>query len=360
MQFDGAGKNPMSGPEAKSRRIRLEGRQNGNRRRQANIFRLALTDNSQDKGRMRKLAGPLLVLLLLVPLARAAVINVEFKFTPFVGDPAKDEKVTTVPGKAVVFINNVPFAEQEVRQDELPVLFDEHEVAPSVWVPMSSVGPVLRKGKNAIRIEFTPNDATKTYRAQLRWAFVTDTPREEEEPGSMRSTNQANEGVDDRKAVKGKVVFEREFPADFALDLPWHHYPAVTSLTEEDRQKIAALLKTRAGWFKPDFAALYRALEENESLKVDDVRKAQCIEAVYKAGVRVTAPQAGELDFVTTNGPEVVVTKKGGPLFGLDEKTFAPIKDEGTQMCAGVALSMIYPGKVMAVRKPDGSWEIVY
>jgi hypothetical protein len=27
----------------------------------------------------------------------------------------------------------------------------------------------------------------------------------------MRSTNQANEGVDDRKSVKGKVVFEREF-----------------------------------------------------------------------------------------------------------------------------------------------------
>jgi hypothetical protein len=350
----------ISGPEAKFRRIRLAGRQNGNHRRQANIFRLALTDNSQDKGRMRKFAGPVLVLLLLVPLVRAAVINVEFKFTPFVGDPAKDEKVTTVPGKAVVFINNVPFSEQEVRQDELPVLFDEHEVAPSVWVPMSSVGPVVRKGKNAIRIEFTPNDATKTYRAQLRWAFVTDTPKEEVEPGSMRSTNQANEGVDDRKAVQGKVVFEREFPADFALDLPWHHYPAVTSLSEEDKQKIAALLKTRAGWFKPDFAALYRALEENESLKVDDVRKAQCIEAVYKAGVRVTAPQAGELDFATTNGPEVVVTKKGGPLFGLDEKTFAPIKDEETQMCAGVALSMIYPGKLVAVRKPDGSWEIVY
>ena len=80
-----------------------------------------------------------------------------------------------------------------------------------------------------------------------------------------------------------------------------------------------------------------------------------------RLGVRVTAPQAGELDFATTNGPEVVVTrKKRGPLFGLDEKTFAPVKDEETQMCAGVALSMIYPGKLMAVRKPDGAWEIVY
>ena len=101
-------------------------------------------------------------------------------------------------------------------------------------------------------------------------------------------------------------------------------------------------------------------MEENESLKVDDVRKAQCLEAVYKAGVRVTPPPAGELNFATTGGPEVVVTKKTGSLFGLDEKTFAPIKDEDTQMCAGMALSMIYPGKLMAVRKPDGTWEIVY
>lgn len=308
---------------------------------------------------MRKIAGTLL-LLLLVPIARAAVINVEFKFTPFVGNPAKDEKVKTVPGKAAVFINNIPFAEQEVREDELPVLFEEHEVSPAVWVPMSSVGPVVRKGKNTIRIEFTPNDTAKPYRAQLRWASVMDTATEQEEPGTTRSTNQANEGVDDRKDLKGKVVFEHDFTADFALDLPWHHYPPVTSLTEEDKQKIAALLKKRAEWFQPDFSGLYKALEENESLKVDDVRKAQCLEAVYKAGVRVTPPPEAELNFATTGGPEVVVTKKTGSLFGLDEKTFAPIKDEDTQMCAGMALSMIYPGKLMAVRKPDGAWEIVY
>ena len=307
---------------------------------------------------MKRLAFALLMAA--ASLAPAAVINVEFKFTPFVGDSTKDDKVTTVPGKAAIFINNVPLVEQDVRKDELPVLFDEHEVAPSVWVPMSSVGPVVRKGKNKIRVEFTPDDPAKTYRAQLRWASVTDQTTEETEPGSMRSTNQANEGVDDRKSVKGKVVFEREFAGDFAIDLPWHHYPPVASLTEEDKQKIATLLKTRAEWFQPDFAALYKAIEENESLKVDDVRKAQCLETVYKAGVRVTAPQAGEMEFATTGGPEVVVTGKKGPLFGLDEKTFAPIKDEDTQMCAGMALSVIYPGKLVTVRKPDGAWEIVY
>ena len=55
---------------------------------------------------MKKLAFALLMAA--ASLAPAAVINVEFKFTPFVGDPAKDDKVTTVPGKAAIFINNVP------------------------------------------------------------------------------------------------------------------------------------------------------------------------------------------------------------------------------------------------------------
>lgn len=293
-------------------------------------------------------------------LAPAAVINVEFKFTPFAGDPAQDEKVTTVPGKAAVFINNVPFVEQEVREEQLPVLFDEHEVAPALWMPMSSVGPVVRKGQNKIRIEFTPNDPAKSYRAQLRWASVMDEPTEEAEPGSVRSTNQANEGVDDRKALKGKVAFERAFTADFAFDLPWHHYPPIAALTEEDKHKIAGLLQTRAEWFKPDFASLYKAIEDNESLKVDDVRKAKCLETAYQAGVRIIGPQVGELEFVTTGGPEVVVRRKTGTLFGLDEKTLAPVKDEETQTCVGMALSVIYPGRLVAVRKPEGAWEIVY
>jgi hypothetical protein len=225
---------------------------------------------------------------------------------------------------------------------------------------MSSVGPVVRKGKNKLRIEFAPNDPAKTYRAQLRWASVMDETVEEAEPGSARATNQANEGVDDRKDVKGKAVFEREFTADFALDLPWHHYPPVASLSEEEKQKIAALLQARAEWFKPDFAALYKAIEENESLKVDDVRRAKCLETAYQAGVRVNAPQVGELEFITTGGPEVVVRRTTGTLFGLDEKTLAPLKDEETQTCVGMVLSVIYPGRLVAVRKPDGAWAIVY
>lgn len=299
-------------------------------------------------------------LLAAAPWAPAAVINVEFKFTPFRGDPATEEHVTGVAGKAQVFVNNVPYGpEQAVQEEQMMVLFEEHEVSPAVWVPLGSAGSLVRKGKNNFRLEFTPEDMEKPYRAQLRWADVTDQVTEETESPSGKATNQSGEGVDDRKSVKGKVIFEREFIADFALDLPWHHYPAVTEVTDEDKQKIGALLRARAAWFEPDFAGVYKAIEDNESLKVDDVRKARCLESAYKAGVRVTTPPPGDLNFSTTGGPEVMVSRKSGSLFGLDEKTFAPVKDEETQMCAGMVLATVYPARIGFVRKPDGSWETV-
>jgi hypothetical protein len=88
-----------------------------------------------------------------------------------------------VPGKARVFINNVPFAEQEVRKYEAQVLFEERDISPSVWVPTRSLGAALRKGKNTIRIEFEPADSEKPYKAQLSWAMVMDEATESSEGG---------------------------------------------------------------------------------------------------------------------------------------------------------------------------------
>jgi hypothetical protein len=55
-----------------------------------------------------------------------------------------------------------------------------------------------------------------------------------------------------------------------------------------------------------------------------------------------------------------MVTRKGESHFGLNEKTFAPVKDEEMQMCAGMALSVVYPARVTVVHKPGNDWEIVY
>lgn len=296
----------------------------------------------------------LLALLLWPSLAAAAVLNVEFKFTPFTGDLEQDQ-VESVPGTARVSLNGVLYAEQPVQKQNLPVMFDEREVASAVWIPVESMGSAVRKGKNTIRIEFVPSDAKAPYRAQLSWATVTDQVREE----GTRTTNQADEGVEN-KAATGTVTFERAFTADFAKDQPWHHYPAVTALTDADKQQLAKLVADRAGWFAPPYDAIYKALDGQERVKTDEVRKAKCLDAAHAAGVKFPAPTAADLDFVTAGGPEVVIRRKNGaPLYVPDRAAFEKIKGDEKQMCAGMALMTVYPPRLVVVKTPEGVWQAV-
>src|SRR6185503_8289087 len=299
----------------------------------------------------------LLIALLFSPvLATAKALNVEFKFTPFTGDP-KGDTVESVPGKARVILNNVPIAEQEVERREVPVMFEAREIAPAVWVPAQSLGPSVRKGKNTIRFEFDPADPSVEYRVQLRWASVTDQVREKREPGQYKGTNQADEGVED-KTVTGPITIEREFTADFATDQPWHHLPPVTALSDEDRQALVARVQERVEWFKPDFAAIYKQLVAKEGVDVSEIRKRKCLEAAHKAGVHISAASPANLEFVITGGPEVVVRSKRGELYPPDRNAFERIKGDEVQMCAGMALGVVYPQRLVAVRTPNGNWEV--
>jgi hypothetical protein len=300
-------------------------------------------------------------LLLLAPaLAFAGVLNVEFKFTPYIGD-LKNDEVQTVPGKARVFLNNVLVADQDVAKQNVPVIFDEREIAPSVWVPADSMGPALRKGKNTIRIEFEPSDPKTPYHGQFSWASVTDQTTEVQSgPGSTKSTNQTGEGKEDKPAT-GKLVVEREFVANFATDRPWHHYPAITALDDADKQKLAALIGARTAEFKPDFAGVYRTLGSREGIQVDEIKKVKCLDAAYAAGIRITPPKPDQLVFTTTGNPEVMVEGKNGALYDFGNPAlFAKIKGDEAQMCAGVVLSMVYPPHLVFVRTPSGAWEAVY
>jgi len=302
-----------------------------------------------------------LVLMLFWPaVAAAAIVNMEFKFTPYIGDPATSDQVDTVPGNAKVFINNVLFAEQEVRADKALVLFDEREISPSVWVTASSLGAALRKGKNSIKIEFMPTKADEPYSARLCWVTVMDQSTEKIEGGRFEATNQSGAGQEDKKA-KGAVVFEREFVAEFAVDLPWHHYAAVTSITEEDKKSLALLVTKRTEAFKPKFEGVYEILKQNPNVTLKELKKAKCLDKAYAAGVRIVPPEQDQLDFVMTGNPEVVVNRKGAAsLFPFDEKSFAKIKGDELQMCVAMALSVVYPPRLMVVRTPSGAWEVVY
>lgn len=306
-----------------------------------------------------------LVLLALVvwpALAAAKVLNVEFKFTPYTGDP-KSEKVETVPGTARVFLNNVPIGEQEVRKQEVPVMFEGREIASAVWLPVESLGPAVRKGKNTVRIEFDPKNPKATYEAQFRWASVTDEVKEEKSDGRHRGTNQADEGVEN-KTASGKLVMQRDFTGDFAQDQAWHHYPAVTALTDADKDALGTLVQERVGWFAPDFRAFYESLASNprmEAAQVDELKKRKCLDAAHKAGVRIRSAAPADLQFTTTGGPEVVVRGKKESLYPPDREGFSRIKGgDEVQMCAAMALSLVYPQKLVAVRGKDGVWTVAY
>ena len=303
----------------------------------------------------------LCVLALICPLlAQAAVINVEFKFTPYTGD-IKADHVQSVPGTARVYLNNVLLAEQQLDKSDMPVLFDDREIAPSVWLPTASLGPRLRKGNNQVRIEFQPSDAALAYHAQLSWASVNDQSTETSNgPGQVAATNQSGEGVD-RGEAKGKLVMERSFTADFAADLPWHHYAPVTALSNEDKGRLLALLKARADAFKPKFDPVYALLGAVDGIDVAQMRKAHCPDKAYSAGMRVGPPAADQVEFVLTGHPEVLMQAKGESLYAVDMELLQKrIKDEKTQFCAGAVLSAVYGPRAAAVHEPGGDWKIVY
>jgi hypothetical protein len=294
------------------------------------------------------------------PSASAKVLNVEFKFTPFVGDPVHEDHVQVVAGKATLYLNRVPIAERDVEAAEAMVLFDEREVQPTLWLPVESAGPVLRRGKNVFRVEFVPRDAKAAYHAQLRWANVLDATSEETHEGGGSATNQAGEGVDDRAAT-GPVAIEHEFSADFATDLPWHHAAPIADLTPADEQAIAKLVAARVALFRPDFAAAYAWLAGRDGLDVPKMRQAKCLEQAYAAGVRVEGPAVGGLEIVAVGNPEVIMRGKGRPLFvPTDPKTFEKIPGEETQLCASAALFTLFPARLAVVRGAKGAWEVVY
>jgi hypothetical protein len=301
-----------------------------------------------------------LVLGLLAPaLASAGVLNVEFKFTPYTGD-LKQDHVRSVAGKAQVYLNNALVAEQEVRADEVPVLFDEREIAPSVWMPAASMGPALRKGHNRLRIEFEPSSPKASYKGQLSWASVNDQVVETDNPdGSHTSSNQSGEGKEDRPAT-GKLVIEHDFDAAFATDRPWHHYPPVTALSDADKAQLLAAVRERGAGFKPGFESIYKQLASSPEVHVAEIRQMKCLDAAYAAGVRVASVDETKIAF-DLGAPEVIVRGTSGPLFGFgDNSGFEKIKGDDLQMCAGVALSMAYPPRMAFVRAPSGKWEFVY
>lgn len=287
-----------------------------------------------------------------------AVLNV--KFTPYQGD-SKSGPFATVPGQTRVYINNVPFVEQEVHLYD--VIAEDGAVGPAVWVAV--FGPVLRKGRNKVRIEFTPSNPTAAYRTQVSWGTESDSATSAEAKGAAPSNNQTNTqtntGIENKPATRGKFFFERDLTVDTAADLPWHLYEPVKVLTDQDKKQLTAALANYLNLFQPNFDAAYAVLDDR-GLRADEARKIRCLEEAYSAKLIPNSSVPTQLEFVFTGNPEVVVRRKGGGnlFLEIDLKAYARIKDEGAQDCARLAIITLYPNRMAFVHDPAGGWRLVY
>lgn len=287
----------------------------------------------------------------------ANVTNVEFHFSPFQGDVAKADRVKIVAGKARVLINGLLIAEREVRASEAPVLFEERQIGGPIWITGQSLGPSLRKQGNLLRIEFEPATAGLAYQTQLRWAFVSDGSTEKVEGNKHTSTNMTGEGKEE-KAAQGKFSVEKAFDADFAPERPWHQYPAVMALSEEDRAALAALVQKRLDAYQPNFAQAYALLQSDPRVDIAEMRELRCVEKAYQAGMRVKGPAAGQLVVTLSGKAEVLLQAKGAPLFQPADPNFFPkVKDQSLMRCMIPVLEVLFPERLLAAKNPNGTWE---
>ncbi len=208
---------------------------------------------------------------------------------------------------------------------------------------VSRSGPIIRKGKNSIRVEFEATDSTVEFKATLAWMFS----------NYDQSRVSKTEGAD-TKAGKGKITITREFTAPFVEDLPWHHYPPVQSLTETDKLSIAALLQTLANAFKPNFARVYARIGPEAA----EIRSMGCIENAYARGIRMRAASLDQLAFEVAGTPEVAVRGKGVRLFVPNDARFGD--KVNNDVCLMTLFDTAFASILHVAKSPTGVWQIVY
>jgi hypothetical protein len=301
----------------------------------------------------------------------ARPVNVDFNFTPYL-PPARDaDKVTTLEGVVELELNGVPMLELPL-ESKSALLMDSSaegiEVFPALWLNALELQPLLRRGDNLLRLQFTPRDGAVSYRSQFRWTVIEDqTTTSTTARGSLLTTNHGAGGREDREA-RGQVTVQQAFQAPFAKVELWHAAPAVTTLTPADRAAIQELIRRRAALFSPDFEAAYRFLaglpkDRGISLDIPEIRRLRCLEAGYATGIRVAAPAEADLNLVTTNSPVVVARGEGEFLMsfpnepGMAERYEALPNDKG--FCFAVSFNMLFPKRLLLVKGVDGQWQIL-
>lgn len=299
--------------------------------------------------------------LVIVPaVAHAAVSGLEFSFSPYLGNPDQNDAIMLVGGEARIYVNGLPHIEVEVRERKHVMNSAGRDITPAaVIIDVASFGTLLRKGRNTLRVDFFPADYKRAYTVELRWTPVGDAttgPRAAKGAAARGPVEPSRERINARSAVR----IEREFDADFATGRAWHQYPAVTALSDADREQIRALLVQRLHALQPGFGVFYAWLARNNFV-VAEIRKDRVPEKIQAAGLLVRMADTGRLEFLIGPGAGVMVKPPlKEPLYWPENPSvLSRISDAAAQEFARSILPRLFPTRLMVARNADGVWEAV-
>lgn len=321
--------------------------------------------------RRRSRRTPLLLALALacqamLPLARPAaaraeLINVELRFSPYQDAPAEGLARPSVEGRALVSLNGIPVMNEVITERTLLLDRDSREPTPLVWIPMGQNDPLLRRRDNLLRLTFIPRNAGQPYATWLSWNGVSDREQRSESilaDGTVRVTtgNLVDLQVTERR-LSGELVYERRFDAPWVKEESWQALPAITGLSAADEAALRRLVRQRRDLYGSDLREAYAVIPARAGVDVAVLRQNRCLELARDGGMVFGDADGSGVRLRTTGGPVVVAEGSSGDLFPRQfPEGFGRRHDAGQDLCLLGALAAAFPRWLLFVRNGDGSW----
>lgn len=298
-------------------------------------------------------------------VALAEVINRELRFSPYAGTLSAETPVTSLPGRIVVQLNQIPISDEREPARELTLSPVSNRPTAVLWLPLHQSDRFLRERDNTLRLRFIPDELQRPYTAWSEWNGVSDRTIESEErqsDGSLRvtSTNVVELEVDQRQH-HGELVIERRFDAPWVTSQPWQHQPAITSLSDADSTALRQMVQERRRLFLNDLPAAYAAMPRDAGVELAVLQQNRCLEQARESGMTLGDPDGQEVRLRTTGGPVVVAEGSSGELF---PRTFPAAFGEQLNveqtLCITGALAVALPRWMLFVRSTEGRWQSLY